>query len=74
MGLTESNLKQGQIEANHKLIRRYNSEAYGDLTVVQDKQDQKMWALKEIVAETNALQKMIIQRKSMNHRSLVSLK
>ena len=46
MGLTESNSRQEDIENNHKLIRRFNSEAYGDLTVVKNKADQSLWALK----------------------------
>ena len=37
MGLTESNSNKSKIEQHYKLIRRYTSECYGDLTVVQHK-------------------------------------
>lgn len=74
MGLTESDSKQQDLELTHKLIRRYTSEAYGDLTVVQNKNDLSFWALKDFILDTPATERMLSLRKSMFHRSLVSLR
>lgn len=58
---------------SNKLYPSVHLRLLRDLTVIQDKQTQKVYALKELITEDDFIIKMIENRKKLKHKNLVKM-
>lgn len=73
MGTSGSSERLDSCDEKYKLVRRFNSDIYGDVTIIQNKNNKCLYALKEIISEESHTVAILQKRKTLNHKNIVKM-